>query len=113
MVAALAYPELSLCKGIELLVDLADLGKRVCKKTTDLSKERGVACAPIEVVQGDMFAADWSDADIIMAASVCFSNEMLELFADKCKTMKKGSRILFMNYLPERPYIKEVASWKG
>ena len=56
---------------------------------------------------------DWSDADIIFAASVCFSNELLEGFADKCGRLKVGSRILFMNYLPERPYIREIASWKG
>ena len=113
MIAALAYPELSSCKGIELLVDLAEVGKKACAKLNTLSRAAGVPCTPIEVFQGDMFEFDWSDADIIMAASVCFSNEMMETFADKCATLKKGSRILFMNYLPERPYIKEVASWKG
>ncbi len=72
-----------------------------------------MACAPIEVIEGDIFASDWSDADIILASSVCYSNEMLEQIADKFRTLKKGTRILNMNYLPERDYIREVASWKG
>ena len=56
---------------------------------------------------------DWSDADIIFAASVCFSPELLEAVADKCQSLQRGTRILFMNQLPERPYIREKASWKG
>ena len=113
MIASLVYPRLAKCVGIELLDSLATLGKSVNEKLIGEASYRGVPCAPIIVKQGDIFEADWSDADIIFVASVCFSNEMLEGVADKCASLKKGTRILFMNYLPERPYIREVASWKG
>ena len=69
--------------------------------------------APIEVIEGNILEEDWSDADIIMAASVCFSNDLLEAVADKCRELKKGTRILYMNFMPDRDYIREVASWKG
>ena len=51
-------------------------------------------------------AHDWSNADIVFSASVCFTNELLEQFADECAKLKKGTRIMFMNYLPERPYLE-------
>jgi len=113
MVAALAFPSLSKCVGIELLENLAALGVQVTGKLTTLCREANIQCSPITVSQGDMLQQDWSDADIVFAASVCFSNELLDGFADRCSRLKKGSRILFMNYLPERPYLREVASWKG
>ena len=113
MIAALAFSYLGACKGIEILENLSLLGQEVTTKLTKLCKESAIPCAPISVVTGDIIAEDWSDADIIFAASVCFSNELMELFADRCVQLKKGTRILFMNYLPERPYIEEVASMRG
>ena len=113
MIAGLAFPKLAFCKGIELLKDLAVLGIEVNEKLSGLAGYQMVPCAPISVIQGDIIDEDWSDADIIFAASVCFPNELMEGFADKLALCKKGTRILFMNYLPARPYIREVASWKG
>ena len=37
MIAALAYPKLTRCVGIELLVDLANLGKQVTEKLGGIS----------------------------------------------------------------------------
>ena len=58
-----------------------------------------------------MLVDDWSDGDIIFSNSVCYDDEFLQQIADKCAGLKKGTRILFTNYIPERPYIQEVASW--
>lgn len=114
MIAALAFPQLAACKGIELLESLASLGKEANSKLERLSHEQNVPCAPISVIHGDIFKDDWSDADIIFVASVCFSAELMEMFSDACSRLKKGTRILFMNTLPTgRPYLKEVASWRG
>ena len=109
----MAHPKLRACRGIELLDNLAELGQTVTQKLTGICDYRAVPCAPITVVQGNILEQDWSDANIIFAASVCFSNELIDAFADKCALLQKGARIMFMNYLPERPYIKEVASLKG
>lgn len=113
MVASLAFPKLKACRGIELLEGLARLGDEVTGKLQGISNYRAVPCAPITVTQGDIIAENWLDADIIFAASVCFPAELLEAISDKCSQLKKGTRILFMNTLPARPYIHEVASWKG
>lgn len=59
MVAALAFPKLAKCVGVELLVNLATLGQKVTSKLNALSAEAGVECAPMTVIQGDMFEADW------------------------------------------------------
>ena len=73
-----------MCKGIELLDNLAELGKKVTGDIQRLCTQEKVTYAPITVIKGDILTEDWSDADIIFAASVCFSNELLEAFSDKC-----------------------------
>jgi len=82
MIASLVYPKLARCVGVELLVDLAVLGQQVTRKMIGTAEYLGVSCASIQVFEGNMFEHDWSSADIIFAASVCFSNEMMETFAD-------------------------------
>ena len=54
MVAALAYPTLKACRGIELLEGLASLGQEVTQKLAGVSDYRAVPCAPIIVTQGDI-----------------------------------------------------------
>ena len=113
MIAALAQPGLKACRGIELLESLANLGKEVTQKLAGVSDYRAVPCAPIQVLHGDILEADWSDADIIFAASVCYPEELLVGIADKCSELKRGTRFLNLNVLPARPYIRETASWKA
>ena len=66
-----------------------------------------------------MLEIDWSNADIIYASSICFPDEvrfflheflfmniqLVEGIADKCKLLKKGSRILTLKSLPEKDYL--------
>ena len=65
------------------------------------------------MIEGDILKEDWSDADIIFVASVCLPEFLIEAIADQCAKLKSGTRILFMNTLPARPYLTEKASWKG
>ena len=67
--------------------------------------DKGLECSPIEIYEADVGKFDFQDADIIFAAAVCFPNSLLETIADNCAYLKKGTRIMMMNYLPEREYI--------
>ncbi|CAG9324759.1 unnamed protein product [Blepharisma stoltei] len=93
--AALAFPNLRLCKGIELLPGLCDL----CKRTVD-SMYGEIQAAPIEVIQGDILEIDWSDADIIYTSSICFPQEIIEGMLVKASQLKKGSRIITLKLFP-------------
>jgi len=45
-----------------------------------------------KVYQGDMFeVVDWSDADLVLANSTCFDNDLMIKIAAKCSHLKKGS----------------------
>ena len=46
------------------------------------------------VVQGDMTKVDWSDADVVYAASICFPEELIKALCEKGKMLKKGARII-------------------
>lgn len=53
----------------------------------------------------------WSHADVIYAASVCYPDELMEGIADKLKFCKKGTRMISLNYVPERDYLIEYANF--
>ena len=74
--------------------------------------QEGLPFAPIELVAGDILTEDWSNADVILASAVCYSIEVLEAMADKCQFLKSGTRMIFLNFLPHRPYIRLYASCK-
>ena len=82
---------------------LADLGQKVTRKLGDISNDQGLDSAPITVVEGDILQVDWSDADIVFCASVTWDKDLKEKIADKFTQLKKGTRILFMSELPQRP----------
>ena len=63
-------------------------------------------CAQTVITQGDILQEDWSDGDVIFASAVCYSVEVLEGIADRCRLLKKGTRLIVLNYLPDRPYIE-------
>ena len=43
------------------------------------------------VNRGDFLEEDWSDADLVFAASTCFGRPLMEKIATKAKSLKKGS----------------------
>ena len=49
LVASLAYPDLKVCKGIELLQGLTDIAEQVSTNVITRCEEQGLKCAPIEV----------------------------------------------------------------
>ena len=71
-----------------------------------------MAHAPIEVYQGDMLAHDWFDADIIYLSALCFGKELIERIAELFGRLKRGTRIISLKELPERPYLNLYAAIK-
>lgn len=55
-------------KGVELLENLAKAGN-------ELMKHFGDTC---EIIQGDIFETDYSDANLIYSSCLCFSNELVD-----------------------------------
>lgn len=41
-----------------------------------------------------MLAIDWSDADLVLANSTCFDQELLDKISQKCSLLKKGAWML-------------------
>ena len=50
-----------------------------------------------EVVLGDIYEHDWSDADMIFCNSTCFSAEMMERIYEKTLGCKKGTWFVTMS----------------
>mmetsp|Transcript_33015 Transcript_33015/g.32724 ORF Transcript_33015/g.32724 Transcript_33015/m.32724 type:complete len:228 (+) Transcript_33015:797-1480(+) len=94
--AALAFPELKKCCGVELLPGLYESCKATCENIkTDLS------IAPLEVIQGNMLEVDWSDADIIFTSSICFPQELIDGMLEKAHSLKKGARFITLKTFPQ------------
>ena len=57
-----------------------------------------MASAPrFEVVLGDIYEHEWTDADMIFCNSTCFSAEMMERIYEKTLACKKGTWFLTMS----------------
>jgi len=92
------------CFGVELLEGLYDLAKSSASQVMNQTAFKDVV--PIEILQGDMLAVDWSNADIVYASSICFPDSLVDGIADKCVLLKKGSRVITLKNFPPRDYLK-------
>ena len=108
--ASLAFPELKVCRGIELLEKLADLAEEIAVNTKKQCEEKKSEMAPIEIIKGDILKYDWFDADIIFIAAVCFPDFLLTGIAEQCENLKKGSRVISLKELPKKPFLEEYAN---
>ena len=53
------------------------------------------------------------DADIIYLSAVLYSADLLATTAERLVNLKKGTRIICLKPLPEKPYIEEYAVIKA
>ena len=68
--------------------------------------------SPVEIYTGDMLVHDWSDADIIYLSAVCFSDELVAGVTDLFTRVKKGSRVISLKAIPDRPFLELYATIK-
>jgi len=109
--AALGSHSFSKICGVELLEGLCNAAKKVVEEYIQKAiynnidtKERLESL--FTVVQNDMLKVDWSDGDVIYAASICFPEELLKALCEKGKLLKKGARIITLKNWEEPKYYK-------
>ena len=94
-IAALNFPMLSKCCGVELLEGLYNLAEDTANQIRMLKETKFQDIVPIEVFKGDMLELDWwSTADIVYASSICFPDSLIEGIVEKCALLKKGARVI-------------------
>lgn len=98
--AAMLYPELQACKGVEYLDRLYEL----CNDTVTQVNAQSIG-APITVHHGDMLQVDWSDADLIYTSSICFPQQLIDGMYEKAKLLKRGAKIITLkNFAPNEEF---------
>lgn len=98
LAAALLYPRLKV-NGVEYLPELCEL----CKRTVS-HLETDLPLARMTVLQGDILEVDWSNASIVYASSICFSDELMEGVAAKAASLRLGAKFLTLKPLPSSKY---------
>ena len=94
-IAALEFPNLKVCKGVELLPGLYDLALKSIAALQTHAQTSGTRLAPIEIMQGDILQTPWwQDADIVYSSSVCFPEELNEGIGSLCRHLKPGARVI-------------------
>jgi hypothetical protein len=91
IIAALEYPGLKSCRGVELLDNLfkcaqnaeVSLNNFVEQYNSQENSLQKIELAPIEIIQGDILKTDWAnDADIVYISSVCFPDTLMRGIAE-------------------------------
>jgi len=94
LAAALLYPRLKVM-GVEFLPELCEL----CKRTVS-QLDTALPLARITAIQGDILEVDWSNASLIYASSICFSDELMEGILAKAASLRLGAKFLTLKPLP-------------
>ena len=111
--AALAFPQLREIRGIELvptlhagasqaldalhrLHRLSGSAARSSTAAGDQEAPTALRLAPVQLVEGDILTTDWSDADVVIATSLCFPEELQKRTHDKVARLKLGAKVVVM-----------------
>lgn len=114
-IAALNFPELKACKGIEYLPKLCKVGQDsielMQQLVNSLDEKDKFQLPETSIEQGDLLEKDWpSETDILYSSSVCFPEELTNGIARMCERLKKGARIISLNefYIDTSAYLEPV-----
>eukprot|EP00928_Gymnodinium_smaydae_P050390 TRINITY_DN33950_c0_g1_i1.p1 TRINITY_DN33950_c0_g1~~TRINITY_DN33950_c0_g1_i1.p1 ORF type:complete len:452 (-),score=85.14 TRINITY_DN33950_c0_g1_i1:72-1235(-) len=103
LAAALGFPRLGRCVGIELLPGLHGAALDALAATqredgTCSTNSAHLPCAPVELIKGDLLEGDWpATATLVVAMSLCFPAAMLEALERRCLELPVGARIIAMH----------------
>ena len=94
-IAALEFPELAECKGVEMLPGLFYQTKQSMETLKALADSAGIKSSRLSILEGDILKTPWwLDADIVYSSSVCFPDFLNEGIAELSKRLKPGSRLI-------------------
>ena len=91
--AATVAPGLREVRGIELVPGLHTGAERAY---VHLRECADVAMAPVRLIQGDVLQHDWSDADLVLATSLCFPYALQMGLHEKTRLLKPGAKLVVM-----------------
>ena len=94
--AALAFPDLRGVRGIELVPQLHAGAVTAHRHVSAAAAARNMPCAPVELLCADMLEATWSDADLVLSTSLCFSPTLVALLHRRARELRPGARFLCM-----------------
>eukprot|EP00826_Nyctotherus_ovalis_P049655 TRINITY_DN6018_c0_g3_i2.p1 TRINITY_DN6018_c0_g3~~TRINITY_DN6018_c0_g3_i2.p1 ORF type:complete len:357 (+),score=99.51 TRINITY_DN6018_c0_g3_i2:580-1650(+) len=83
--------------GVELLEGLHKVASKAMER---LCEDKEYKKKNFKLFKGDMKEVDWTNADIIYAASICFPANLIEALAEKGRRLKKGTKILTLKKWP-------------
>lgn len=83
--------------GVELLEGLHKVASKAIEK---LCEDEEYKDKNFKLFKGDMREADWTNADIIYASSICFPANLIKALAEKGRRLKKGTKILTLKKWP-------------
>jgi len=93
--AALSYNSFTKICGVELLDNLYKAAKESISKYITQTQESNNKVKDLFIVlQDDMTKVDWSNADVLYIASICFPKELMGALMQKARLLKKGAIII-------------------
>jgi len=107
-IAALEFPELGQCKGVEYLPGLCEQTKQNMVTLKTLADSSGLASCCVSIVEGDILTtAWWDDADIVYSSSVCFPDFLNDGIAELSRRLKTGARLISLQpFNSETPWLE-------
>jgi SAM-dependent methyltransferase len=97
--------------GIEILEDIFNKAMNVKKQYDDYAKNHSLNLPPINLINTDLKAYDFSNADVIYIASTCFDYDFMEEFGTKCTQLKSGSRVITLTKELHNPDLEKKVSF--
>ena len=102
LVAAAISEKFSEIYGVEFLEELSNGANTACHQFMKLAEEnKMIKPDKMNVTKGDILKVDWSNADIIYIASVCYPEPLMEGIIEKTKFLKKGTIIITLKLMTE------------
>eukprot|EP00746_Dinoflagellata_sp_MGD_P019241 gnl/MRDRNA2_/MRDRNA2_144704_c0_seq1.p1 gnl/MRDRNA2_/MRDRNA2_144704_c0~~gnl/MRDRNA2_/MRDRNA2_144704_c0_seq1.p1 ORF type:complete len:234 (-),score=55.44 gnl/MRDRNA2_/MRDRNA2_144704_c0_seq1:144-845(-) len=108
LTAAASY-EFSSVTGVELLRPLHDAAEAALQRMQQQENGRNaLKTANIELICADVFAHDWTGADIVYVMMTCFTDEMVERICKGAEKLRKGSRVLVTSRSLESTLLQQL-----
>eukprot|EP00929_Paragymnodinium_shiwhaense_P091192 TRINITY_DN51221_c0_g1_i2.p1 TRINITY_DN51221_c0_g1~~TRINITY_DN51221_c0_g1_i2.p1 ORF type:complete len:397 (+),score=90.41 TRINITY_DN51221_c0_g1_i2:148-1338(+) len=112
LAAALAFPGLRRCVGVELLHGLHEAAvlaqRRILADCAALEAQH----APVELVEADFLTVDWMDATVVVAMSLCYPERVVDDLDRQALQLGAGAIYITMHaYLHDDACSRDAGRW--